>query len=146
MPEDPVARAVALHEQAIAARLEGRYHDGERACREATVIFEAIDGPQSADLAFALIEQGRLLDRLDRLAEAEAVLDRAVAILTPPARSSGDDDGDGIAEDDAALIRDELLRLLIGGELARVGVVRARASVRRASPSASSRRPRAEAA
>src|SRR3569623_709845 len=85
MPEDPVARAVALHEQAIAARLEGRYHDGERACREATLIFESIDGPQSPDLANALIEQGRLLDRLDRLAEAEAVLDRAVAILTPPA-------------------------------------------------------------
>jgi len=141
-----VARAVALHEQAIAARLEGRYHDGERACREATLIFESIDGPQSPDLANALIEQGRLLDRLDRLAEAEAVLDRAVAILTPPARSSGDDDGDGIAEDDAALIRDELLRLLIGGELARVGVVRARGRLDEAEGLARRTLARAEAA
>lgn len=125
--EDPVARAVALHEEAIAARLEGRYQDGERACRKAVTILEAAEGPQSADLANALIEHGRLLDRLDRLAEAETALDRAVAILAsilePPAPARSDDDG--LADDDAALIADELRRLLIGGELARAGVARA---------------------
>src|SRR3569623_1794532 len=79
--EDPAARAVALHEQAIAARLGGRYQEGERACREAAAIFEAVDGPGSADLANALIAHGRLLDRLDRLsaAEAEALARRALA-------------------------------------------------------------------
>lgn len=123
--DDLATRAVALHEEAIAARLGGRYQEGERACREAVAIFETVDGPASADLANALIEQGRLLDRLDRLQEAEVLLDRAIAILdallNPPAQSPDD----GAPEADAALIRDELRRLLIGGELARVGVVRA---------------------
>jgi len=124
---DPAARAVALHEEAIAARAEGRYQQGERACREAASILEEIDGPQSADLANALIEHGRLLDRLDRLAEAEAVLKRAVAILTgilEPARRPRHDP-DGLAEDDATVVADELRRLLISGQLALAGVVRA---------------------
>src|SRR4051812_20816880 len=102
--EDPVARAVALHEEAIAARLEGRYQEGERACREAVMLLEALDGPQSADVANALIEHGRLLERLDRLPEAEALLNRAMSILTsilesaePPRSEDG-----GLAEDDAA--------------------------------------------
>ena len=128
--EDPAARAVALHEQAIAARLEGRYQEGERDCREAVSILEVVEGPDSADLANALIEHGRLLDRLDRLPEAEAALGRAIAILDALLDSSaraGDRDGndEGLAEDDAALIVEELRRLVIGGELARAGVVRA---------------------
>src|SRR3569623_1142009 len=109
--EDPAARAVALHEQAIAARLGGRYQEGERACREAAAIFEAVDGPGSADLANALIEHGRLLDRLDRLSAAEAVLERAVAILTPLVLALGYFMGRALH--DAALIAVELCRLLI---------------------------------
>jgi len=129
--EDPVARAVALHEEAITARLEGRYHDGERLCREAVTILEATEGPRSADLANALIEHGRLLERLDRLPEAEAVSGRAVAILAaiapsilePPVRPPREDSG--LAEDDAALVEGELRRLLLSGELVLAGVVRA---------------------
>jgi tetratricopeptide (TPR) repeat protein len=125
--DDPVARAVALHEAAIAARLEGRFHEGERACREAVTILESSEGPQSADLANALIEHGRLLERLDRLTEAETALQRAGAILAsilaPAVRRLRDESG--LAEDDAALIADELRRLSVRAELARAGVVRA---------------------
>jgi len=146
--DDPVARAVALHEAAIAARLEGRYLDGERACREAVTILEATEGPRSADLANALIEHGRLLERLDRLAEAEAILVRAVAILTAlmEPRRPGRRDQDGLADDDAALIADELRRLLIGGELARAGVVRAAGRLTEAEALARQALARAEAA
>jgi len=146
--DDPVARAVALHEAAIAARLEGRYLEGERACREAVTILEATEGPQSADLANALIEHGRLLERLDRLAEAEAILVRAVAILTAllEPRRPRHRDQDGLADDDAALIADELRRLLIGGELARAGVVRAAGRLTEAEALARQALARAEAA
>ena len=145
--DDPTARAAALHEEAIAARLEGRYQDGERACRQAVEIFAAVDGPDSADLANALIEHGRLLDRLDRLPEAEAALDRALGILdplvgggplpediemgtlrgfpNPPAMRAAGLSPAALDADDEALVADELRRLLISAELVRGGVVRA---------------------
>ena len=125
--DDPAARAASLHEAAIALREAGRYAEGERRCRRAAELFEALEGAASPDLANALVEHGRLLDLLDRHTDAEAAFDRALGILRPfvepaPGAAGAAAPGDELDPD----VRDELMRLHIRGEVGRASAVRAR--------------------
>src|SRR6185369_6162020 len=81
------------------------------------------EGGDSPNLANALIERGRILDLMDRHAEAEAALERAAEILRPLIASDLDRDLDD-APDPAVL--DDLTRLALRAEMARVDVIRKR--------------------
>jgi tetratricopeptide (TPR) repeat protein len=125
---DPTARAVELHERAIALRLGGDPLAAEVACREAVALFARHLGPQSPDLANALVEHARLLELLDRLDEGDRAVATALAILRPlcdPAAGAGKngvDDG-GVDAGDAA---DDLVRLTVQGELVHASLLRGR--------------------
>lgn len=89
---DPAAAAIELHERAIALRDAGEYVTAEAAAREAVLLFEALEGVESADLAHALVERAQLLGLLDALPEAIACVERALAILTRLADAAGCDE------------------------------------------------------
>jgi tetratricopeptide (TPR) repeat protein len=115
--------AARRHEEAIELRERGSYPAAAEACDEAVRIFEEVEGSESPNLANALIERGRILGLMDRNAEAEAALERAAEILRPLIASERDRDLDD-APDPTAL--DDLARLSLRGELARVDVIRKR--------------------
>ena len=120
--EDAATRAAALHEHAIVLREAGSFADGLVACREAVALFEAAEGPGSANLANALVELGRLLEVCDLLDEAGPPVDRALAILYPILNPMLDvSDG----EADPSIV-EELLRLTIRAEETRGSVWRCR--------------------
>jgi len=81
--DEPGDRAAALHESALALRAEGDFTGAEGAVREAVALFESAEGPDSPNLANALIDHGDLLASLDRLDEAALAGERALAILRP---------------------------------------------------------------
>jgi tetratricopeptide (TPR) repeat protein len=116
--DDPGARAAELHEQAVVLRDAGSFADAEIQCREAVAIFEASEGPDSPNLANALLEHSILLELLDRLGEAGRAVDRALAILRPLIAGPSNDDDDPI-------IQDELVRLTIRAEDTRASIYRA---------------------
>jgi tetratricopeptide (TPR) repeat protein len=131
--QDPGERAAQLHELAISRREAGSYLEAEAACREAVAIFEATEGPRSPNLANALVEHGRLLELLDRIAEAGPAIDRALAILRPlvdrqvasrapaPARASQSENQ--ADQEDPALL-EELVRLTVRAETSRASAYR----------------------
>jgi tetratricopeptide (TPR) repeat protein len=114
--------AVRLHERAIELRDAGRYEEAATTCREAVLLFEALEGVESPNVANALVEQGRIADARDRHADAEAAFDRALGILRPLLAADGDSDGDLL--DPQAL--DELTRLTVRAEIARADLIRKR--------------------
>lgn len=121
--DDRGDRAARRHEEAIELRERGSYPAAAEACDEAIRIFEEIEGSDSPNLANALIERGRILDLMDRHAEAEAVLERALDILRPSiAADLNDHDDHGL---DPELL-DDLTRLVVRAEIARADVIRKR--------------------
>lgn len=117
--DDPGAHAAGLHERAIALREAGAYREAEASCREAVDLFRAVEGNYSPNLANALVEQARLLELLDRLAEAGAASEEALTILLPLL-----DDPSNEPE-----IADELTRLTVLAEGARASTLRARGAL-----------------
>jgi tetratricopeptide (TPR) repeat protein len=85
----------------------GRLVEAERACRAALRGYRASEGPRHPDVANALHELGLTLEARDRLAEARACQDQAVAI----AGRSRDPD---------------VVRLVLQARLARAGIDRTR--------------------
>jgi tetratricopeptide (TPR) repeat protein len=106
--DDPSARAVELHERAIALRQAGEFVAAENRCREAVALFATVEGEESPNLANALVEHARLLELIDALPEASICIDRALAILQPLAQESS---ADGVGE--------EITRLTVHAELVR---------------------------
>jgi tetratricopeptide (TPR) repeat protein len=126
---DPTARAVELHERAIALRLGGDPLAAEAACREAVALFALHEGPQSPDLANALVEHARLLALLDRLDEGDSAVTTALAILRPlcdPAPGAGHSGADHGGTDGAGDAADDLVRLTVQGELVHASLLRGR--------------------
>jgi len=121
--EDRGDRAARRHEEAIALRERGSYASAAEACDEAVGIFEELEGGDSPNLANALIERGRILDLMDRHAEAEAALERAVAILRPLIASDQATDQDALPPE----VLDDLTRLVLRAEAALTDVIRKRA-------------------
>lgn len=118
--EDPAERAAELHERAIALREAGTFAEAETLCREAVAIFEAAEGPQSPNLANALVEQARLLEFCDRLLEAGPVIDRALEILRPLVDTPVDDPNSD------PTVMEEFVRLTVRAEATRASVLRSR--------------------
>jgi len=121
-PEDPSDRAAALHEQALALRGGGAFTEAEVACREAVALFEGAEGADSPNLANALIDHGDLLTSLDRLEQAAAAGDRALAILRPLVDRVKDEDGDDVP----VTVQDELVGLTVRAYTNRATTHRAR--------------------
>jgi tetratricopeptide (TPR) repeat protein len=122
--EDPGARAAELHEEAIALREAGSFAEAEAACRKAVAIFEQSEGLESPNLASALVEQGRLLELLDRLAEAGPAIERALDILRPLVdKATRVGEIDPAADSDPA-VEEELVRLTVRAEAARASTYR----------------------
>ncbi|HEY8924387.1 MAG TPA: tetratricopeptide repeat protein [Polyangia bacterium] len=118
--------AARRQEEAAALRERGAYPAAAEACDEAVRIFEELEGSDSPNLANALIERGRILDLMDRQAEAEAALERGVEILRPLI-SSGPASGEAAGAD--ALppeVLDDLTRLTLRAEVALADVIRKR--------------------
>lgn len=113
--DDPGSRAALLHERAIVLRDAGSFAAAEALSQEAAALFEACEGGDSPNLANALLEQARLLELLDRFAEAAPACDRALSILRPLVDGF---DGDPV-------IHEELIRLLIHAESVRASIHRA---------------------
>ena len=120
--ERELDRAAALHEQAIVWREEGRFAEAEALCREAVRLFETFEDANSPNLANALVEHGRLLESLDRLAEAGPPVERALAILRPWLAQPV---GDGATDDERA-VEEELLRLIVRAETRLGSILRQR--------------------
>jgi tetratricopeptide (TPR) repeat protein len=74
-------RAIARHEQAIAARESRRLAVAERAATDAAALYARAEGPGHADVANALVDLGQICELRDDLDGAAAALDRARAIL-----------------------------------------------------------------
>ena len=51
IPADPLSRAVALHEKAIALRAATRLPEAERACRRAAALYVRAEGRRHPDVA-----------------------------------------------------------------------------------------------
>lgn len=117
--EDPGEHAAQLHERAITLREAGAYREAEAVCREAVEIFRASEGSYSPNLANALVERARLLELLDRLAEAGPASEEALTILLPLL----DDPSNEPA------VADELTRLTIRAEGVRASTLRARGAL-----------------
>lgn len=120
--DDRGDRAARRHEEAIALRERGSYPAAARACDEAVQTFEELEGSASPNLANALIERGRILDLMDRHAEAEAALQRAIEILRASIASEADLDHGALGPE----VLDDLTRLTLRGETALVDVIRKR--------------------
>jgi len=118
--DDRLDRAAQRHEDAIALRERGSYPAAAEACDEAVQIFEEVEGSDSPNLANALIERGRILDLMDRHAEAEAALERAGVILRPLIASGPDHDA--LSPE----VLEDLTRLTLRAEGALVSVIRKR--------------------
>ena len=78
---DPLRRAIAAHEQAIAAREAGRLASSERLARRAIEGYLSAEGPGHPDVGSACLELGQVRELRDDLAEAAQCYRRARAIL-----------------------------------------------------------------
>lgn len=130
LDEERAQEAARLHEEAIGLREEGRLAEALSSCARAVELFEEVEGDDSPNLANALIEQGVILDGLDRHAEAEAAIDRALGILRPLVGWGGELEGQRDEGPDEAAVDpetlDDLTRLTIRASVARADVVRKR--------------------
>lgn len=127
--EERAEEAARLHEEAIGLREAGRHAEALSACGRSVELFEKAEGDDSPNLANALIEQGVILDGLDRHTEAEAAFDRALGILGPLVGAGEALEGEGDDRDEAAIdpgTLDDLTRLTIRASVARADVVRKR--------------------
>ena len=129
--DDPAERGAELHERAIVLREAGSFAEAESLCREAVTLFETAEGPQSPNVANALVEHGRLLDLVDRFVEAGPALDRALEILRPlieidVSRDDSDRPDDQEATDPGvdSTVLEEFVRLTVHAEAARASVFR----------------------
>jgi tetratricopeptide (TPR) repeat protein len=122
--EERAEEAARLHEAAMGLREAGRPAEALLACGRSVGLFEEAEGDDSPNLANALIEQGVILDGLDRHAEAEAAFDRSLGILRPLVGGEDALEGhrDETAIDPGTL--DDLTRLTIRASVARADVVR----------------------
>ena len=139
LDEERATLAARLHEEAMALREAGTYPAALATCDEAVGLFEDAEGDGSPNLANALIERGRILDGLDRHGDAEAALDRALAILRPllePGEAADALDAESL---------DELTRLTIRGEVARADVIRKQGRLREGAAACQAALERAEA-
>jgi tetratricopeptide (TPR) repeat protein len=80
-PRDPIARAIVLHQRAIAAREAGRYAAAERAARAARLLYARGEGVDHPDVANVLVDLGEIREARDDLAEAHRCYERALARL-----------------------------------------------------------------
>ena len=87
-PRDPLKRAIAAHERAIALRGATRLPAAEAACRRALAGYIEAEGVSHPDVANALVELGQILEARDRLREARRCQERALAILSAHARAT----------------------------------------------------------
>src|SRR4051794_39723956 len=77
-------RAIAAHEQALAAREAGRFAPAERAIRRAADLYAAAEGLRHPDVANALVLLGELRGQRDDLVESVSCYRRALTILGRP--------------------------------------------------------------
>jgi len=82
IPRDPLTRAIAAHERAIALRAATRLPEAEAACRRALALYTKAEGASHPDVANALVELGQILETRDRLRPARRCHARALAILS----------------------------------------------------------------
>jgi len=93
IPSDPLRRAIASHEKAIALRAATRLPAAERACRQALALYVRAEGRSHPDVANALVELGQILEARDQLPGARTCHRRALAILDrAPAGPAADPD------------------------------------------------------
>jgi tetratricopeptide (TPR) repeat protein len=108
-PPDPIARAVALHADAVRLREAGEHRVALAAARRAVELFRRHEGRAHPDVAAALLEVGAALELHDRWAEALRQYEEAERLLARYARSRNP----------------EVRRLRIKADRALAGVLRA---------------------
>jgi len=91
MNDSELDRALALQERADALASEGDAAGAEAALRESIALFEAMDGPESPDVANllrllggAMIAQGRYQEAADCAARAIAIMDKVLPLMEGP--------------------------------------------------------------
>ncbi|HET6150325.1 MAG TPA: tetratricopeptide repeat protein [Polyangia bacterium] len=84
---DRLARAIQRHQQAIAARTDGRFGEAARAARAASALYAAAEGPRHPDVAHVLVELGQIEEARDRLPGARRCYQRALALLGASGRA-----------------------------------------------------------
>src|SRR5215216_5237562 len=80
MPES-IERAIQLHDEALAFQAAGQHGEAESRCHSAIGILEAIDGPDSPDVANVLNTLAESLEAQGKYREAEEQARRAISIL-----------------------------------------------------------------